>query len=406
MFDNFWKLIERIRIGKNPPPARVRYAKSDNLNAAAGTRGVFVNGDPGTGKTRYVAMQLFRRFKENPKTTIFVFDWSGALTNTLLDQIARDPDHEKLLERVVLDELGNERYAITKPEFHPDYGLTDEEQVSRVIANLERFAEFMSKTAGFLVGVSVREIGKQLFRLLTVIRNEHGECWQITEALELLMNQKMLKTACEKFGQYSMPAKLYFEEQYLPKDAMPPHEKELTTRALRFLFGMIDSRVARAILGYYRPSWTPKEATEKGQMVIIDAHRMINTPEAQHYLIVQAFSQVMYWINKREVDDPKNERVIIALDETYALLKIDGFAEWLSSISPLYRSRAAELLVILQGLWQLDDRLKEQIWSMGTVISFRRDDSLEAGLLARQLFSYDNRYIKNPPKSRFPDRTG
>jgi hypothetical protein len=263
----------------------------------------------------------------------------------------------------------------------------------------------MSKTAGFLVGVSVREIGKHLFRLLQVIRNVKGECWQITEGLELLTDEKLLTRAIKDFGGYSIPTKHYFEKQYLPKDVMPPYEKELTTRALRFLLGIIDSRVVRATLGNNKPSWTPKEATEKGQMVIIDAHKMINTPEAQHYLIIQAFSLVMDWVNKREVDDPQNERVIIVLDETYALLQIDGFAQWLSMIAPLYRSRGVELIVIIQGFWQLDDRLKEQIWSMGTIISFRRDDNEEAKIIARQFWNYDNRFVKNPAKTEYQNPT-
>jgi hypothetical protein len=386
-------------------PADVFVTKNDDLFPEAGTRGVLVIGDPGTGKTRYMANQIFKRWRDDPKLTVFSFDWQGGFTKVFLDLMSRERNYETLMQYAVVDELGNEERVLTKPEFHPDYGLTDEEQVNRVVGNMQKFAEFMSKTAGFLVGVSVREIGKHLFRLLQVMRNDYGESWQITEALELLTDENLLRRAVKDYGQYAKPSKFYFEKQYIEEKVMPRHEKELTTRALRFLLGIIDSQVVRATLGYYKPSWTPKEATENGQAILIDAHKMINTPEAQHYLIVQAFSLVMDWINKREVDDPNNQRVIIVLDETFPLLQIDGFAEWLSMISPLYRARGIEIVILIQGMWQLDERLAKQIWSMGTIIAFRRDDIDEAELIARQLWNYDSHYVKNPARTDWQNPT-
>jgi hypothetical protein len=390
--------------GKQLPPG-VKPAKTDDLYAAAGTRGVFLGGDAGTGKTRYASAQLYKRFKANPKITIFVFDWSGGITNTILDLISRDPDHEKLLERVVLKEVGNEEYVCPTPEFHPDYGLSEEENVNRVVENLVRLAEFMSKTAGFLSEGAIRGTGKHLLRLLQVIRNEHGESWQITEGSDLIMDENLLKRAVAKFGGYAIRTKEYFEKRYLPKDVMPPHEKELTTRSLDTIFGAFDNRVMRAMLGYFKPMWSPKWATEHGQLVLFDYHKMINLPPSQHYAVVQDFSLVMNWINKREVDDPANERIIITIDEIYALLQISGFAQWLSMISPLYRSRATELMLICQGFWQLDERLYEQVWSMGSTIFFRRDDVNEAKIIAEQLWSYQPTLVKNPPKTSTQNAT-
>jgi hypothetical protein len=283
--------------------------------------------------------------------------------------------------------------------------LTDEENVNRVIENFKRLAQFMSRTAGFVVEGSIELAGKHLLRLLQIIRNEHGESWQVTEGLDLITDEKDLEKAAKKYGGYDFPTQRYFLKRYLPKDIMPPHEKELTTRALAVLFSIFDSRVMRATLGYFKAMWSPKWATEYGQMVIFDAHKMINQPFAQHYLITQAFSLVMAWINKREVDDPNNERVIIVLDETYALLKIDGFAEWLAMISPLYRSRGVELIVIIQGFWQLGDVLKEQAFSMGTTIFFRRDDNFESQIISRQLWNYNPHYVKSPARTDWQNPT-
>src|SRR5215211_6829610 len=112
-------------IGGKPPPANVIYSRSDDLFEASQTRGTLIIGDPSSGKSKYAAMQIFKKFKKYPRQAIFVFDWSGPLTNDILDLISRDPDYENLLKRVVLDELGNPDRVIPMPEFHPDYGLTE-----------------------------------------------------------------------------------------------------------------------------------------------------------------------------------------------------------------------------------------------------------------------------------------
>ena len=387
------------------PPARVTWSSKDDLHEEGATRGTLIIGDPGVGKTRYAAMQIYKKFVKYPQQAIFVFDWSGSLTNTILSLIIRDRNYRHLLKRVVLDELGNEEWIITKPEFHKSYGLTDEEQVSRVVGNMERLAKFLVAGAPFLAGVAIEEIGKELFRLLTAIRNDYGESWQITEGKRLLMDLDLLRNATTNYGHYQPSAKWYFEHEYLPKDAMRASEKELSTRALRYILGKIESREARATLGYYRPGWTPKEATEKGLLVLIDGHKMINQPESQHYLLMQNFSLVMSWINKREVDDPSYHPATIAFDETYTILKIPGMAEWLGMVSPLYRSRKFQLMIIIQALWQLDENLAKQVWTLGNIVSFAVSNSEEAERIAKELFSYDPKYIKHAPKTEYQNAT-
>jgi hypothetical protein len=132
---------------------------------------------------------------------------------------------------------------------------------------------------------------------------------------------------------------------------------------------------------------------------------MINQPSAQHYLLMQNFSLVMAWINKREVDDPSYHPAMIAFDETYTILRIPGMAEWLGMVSPLYRSRKFQLLIIIQALWQLDKSLAQQIWTLGNVVSFAVSNGDEALKIAKQLFSYEPRYIKNPPKTETQNAT-
>ena len=403
---NIWDWIDSMIEGAKTLelPNLVKRTKDDNLSEAALTRGSMVIGDPSMGKTEYVCNQIYKTWTEHHNKAVFVFDWSGPLTNALLRRVAQDPKWEERMKKVVLNQLGHPEKIIPQPEFHPDYGLTQEEQIARVIGNLERLAQFLLKGAPFLAGVAIEELGRNLFSLLVSITNTHGETWQITEAKRLLMDMPLLEKAISKFGTRCPDAAWYFRREYLPKDIMKGTEKELSSRALRYMFGKTSGISTRATLGYYKPTVTPKEVTEKGLLYIIDAHLMNNLPEAQHYLLMQQFSQIMSWINKREVDadDPP---AMIAFDETYTILKIPGMAEWLGMVSPIYRSRKIQLLIIIQALWQLDEQLAKQIWTLGNIVSFAVSNSNEAEEIAKQLFKYNPISVKQQALTPYQNPT-
>jgi hypothetical protein len=79
------------------------------------------------------------------------------------------------------------------------------------------------------------------------------------------------------------------------------------------------------------------------------------------------------------------------------LIRIPGMAEEIGRISPQYRSRRLQMIVVIQALWQLAENLKEQIWSLGNVTCFGVEDFNEAYIVAKQLFQYDPSSIRFPP---------
>jgi hypothetical protein len=393
------KFFSKILAKGKLAPTRVTYTNKDYLHAAGMPRGTLIIGDPGTGKSKYSGGQIVKIFKEHPDQAIFVFDWSGSLTNTILELIAREPNYRTLLNRVVLDELGNEKYVCPMPEFHKDYGLSDEEQVTRVTGNFSKLASIMAKTAQFLVTVSIADIGLALCKMLVAVVNPQGDTLQITEGKRLLLDLPLLGSLVNKYGGRQPSAKEYFEREYLDEHFLVARERELQSKALRHILGAAGGNQIRAILGWHTPGWTPREAIEKGLMVIIDAHKMINQEYAQHYLLIQKFSLIMTYINKREADDPNNIPATIVFDETYTILKIPGMAEWLGMISPLYRNRKFQLIIIIQALWQLDKEFKEQIWTLGNIVAFAVSVFEEAEIIAKTLFSYNPDYVKYSPKT-------
>ena len=336
-------------------------------------------------------------FLKHPEKSYFILDSGGSDKEAILAQLCQlnEEVYEKAVKRLVLDVLGHPDMVVPMPEFSDKYGPY-EEQVQRVSQNLVKLSPHLVANAPFLGGLSLREIAPNLFRVCCAIKNEHEENWQVTEAKKLLLDEGLLRRALNIYGTHVPEAKYFFERIFLE---LRGAERELRSYALMALLGVIEPREIRARLGYYRPGWTPKEAIEKGLMVIIDGSRLINQRNAQHYLFTQVYSLIMQEINRRTPGDPSYHPVVLVMDEVYSLLSIPGMAEEVGMLSPLYRSRKLELHIVLQSLSQLAPPLDEQIWSLGNKVVFALENKEEAELVAKQLFKYDPRYMKQPARN-------
>jgi len=391
MFDiNFFRNVFAGQI--NFP--NTRSSGYEQLSHDGLTMGTLYIGRPGSGKTSSLARHLVDYFKAYPDRAIFVLDWSGSITDSILTMVAQDD--EKLFKRIVYDEMGHPEWVIPLPEFSHMYGGAYEEQVQRVATNLTKLAPELIKDAPFLAGLGIREIAPELFRIITSVTNDYGETWQLTEAKKLITDAPTLRRCAAKFG-YKVPqAKWFFEKNFLP---LRENERELRTYAILALLGAIETPETRARIGYYRPAWTPREAIKNGMMVIVNGARLINQPNTQHYLFTQVYSLIMSEINKRIPGDPQDQPVALVMDEVYSLLSIPGMAEEIGKLSPLYRSRKLELYIVLQSLSQLAITLREQIWSIGNIVCFAVTNFQEAYEMAQQLFLYNPTTVKMSAKS-------
>ena len=91
----------------------------------------------------------------------------------------------------------------------------------------------------------------------------------------------------------------------------------MSVYALISLLGAIEPRELRARFGYYRPGWTPREAVEKGLMVIVNGANLINRELAKNYVFTQVFSLILQELKKRIPDNPADYPISLILDETY-----------------------------------------------------------------------------------------
>ena len=87
------------------------------------TMGTLIIGRPGTGKTSSLARHLVDYFETFKDRAIFVLDWSGSVSESILTLIQQKAEdiRDGLVERLVYDELGHPDLVIPLPEFSEDY---------------------------------------------------------------------------------------------------------------------------------------------------------------------------------------------------------------------------------------------------------------------------------------------
>lgn len=396
MFD--LKFFKNILYPDAPAFPNSRVSPHDELIAEGLTMGTLYIGRQGTGKTSSLARHIVDYFKMFPERAIFVLDWSGSITDNILQLLLQEPREvrEQLTRRLVYDDLGNPEIILPMPEFSHLYGSSFEEQVQRVSSNLIKLAPELVKGAPFLAGLGLTEIAPQIFRILTATTNEFDETWQATEAKKLMTDPALLRKAIAMYGHKVPEAKWFLEKVFME---LKPNERELRTYALLALLGAIETPETRARIGYFRPAWTPREAIGKGLMVLVNGSRLINQKNTQHYLFTQVYSLIMSEINKRIPADPRDKPAALVMDEVYSLLSIPGMAEEIGMLSPLYRSRKLELYIVLQALSQLAETLRKQIWSIGNIVSFAISNFEEAYEIAQQLFPYEPKSEKLPSRA-------
>lgn len=392
------RMIGRLLFGNQPPYPKSVRDQTEDLPHEGLSMGTLIIGRQGTGKTTSLARQLVEYFKNYPDRAIFVLDWSGSLSTIILELIVHEPweIRKKLERRIVYDEMGNSKMIMPFPEFSKEYGSSFEEQCQTVSQNLENLAPHLVTGAPYIAGLSIKELAVQVFRLITTIKDRLGGTWQITEAKKLFSDEKLLKKALNKYGKFIETAQWYLESEFLQKSK---REKMMIRYAVVALLGAIEPDEIKARVGYYKPGWTPKNAIEKGQMVLVDGSMLINRKNAQYYLFTQVYSKIKNEINKRRPADPRDKPVVLVLDEVKSLLSIPGFANEIGDLSPVYRSRKLQLFLVIQALGQVSDELRKLIWSIGNVVCFNVHEIDEATEIAKNLFEYEPRTIRLPARS-------
>lgn len=390
-----WEMLKALFFEK-PPPMSVAYAPFEELPEAGQTMGTLFIGRQGSGKTSALARHLVEYFDTHPNEAIFVLDWSGDISNRILGQFCQRSfaERQKVMHRLVYDEPGHPEWVLPLPELTEAYGGTFEDEIERVKDNLNGLYKNPSQEAVIMAGVAINKTLPEIYRLLTSIKNQYGQTWQVTESEYLIENPKAMSRALTDYGA-SLPegSKQYLLDQIVN---IKSEERNKRTYVLMELFGWIKTDYMRASLGYPRPAWTPKEAIARGQMVIINGSRMVNHPTARNYKFTQAWTLIKAELNRRTPHDKNDRPVTVVLDEVKSLLKVPAFAEDVGEISPIYRSRGVKLYIVIQALSQLTEELERNIWLLGNLVGFGLENKVDCEKLAYQL----NKYV--PTSAKLP----
>ena len=382
---------------KHPRIKNLRSSRDDTIFFDSLTRGLLVSGNPGTGKTTWLAMEKLRYALTYPDRPIVSLDASGSLTNEFIElaSLLPHPQREQVLRRIVLDIPGHEQWVVPKPMFDPECGLTDEEQVQKAVS-IGNQLNSHKRTQTPMMADSLETTAPMLYRLLMVIKGVHGESWQITEAKKFLVDRYeggLLWNACKKFGGNAPEAKWHFEHTLLRRD-ISPQDVASQTKALISALSTIETKPLRARYGYFRSGVTAKEVIDNGLIYLVSGEKLANQEGAQAFVFWAEFASLRAIISKRTPHDPNDKPVLLVIDEVYRLFEIEGMAKALGEISTYFRSRKLMPVIVIQAYWQLTDDLKEQIWNLGNIVCFAMENHKDAYTLSQQLFKYDSKRAK------------
>ena len=395
-----WKKI--LLKPSHPPIPNVRARKDDTLYFDSLTKGTLMSGDPGTGKTTTLAMMLIDYALKYPNRPIFVLDASESLTNEFIELYHGLPpeDFAKIDWRFVLDLPGHPEYALAKPMFSSEYGLSDEELVQKAQRVIEELnSAKLSQTP--MMASAITSTAPHLFRLIQAIKNDDWRSWQITEAKRLLIDSYEggeLGIACKKYGQFVPDAKWYLEKVLL-REKLTPQGREASTKSLIDALSVIEPKPLRARYGTDKPGVTVQEVIEKSLIYFVGGSALNNQKNGQAFVFWDEYMSLKSIINKRTPHDDNDVPVLLVIDEVYQLFKIPGMAEEIGQISAYYRSRKLQLIMVIQAFWQLDEVLKDQIWNLGNLVTFALGNHDDAYKFSQQAFKYDQRQEKMPARS-------
>lgn len=377
------RVIPNLRMGR------------DELYDEGLTMGTFIIGKPGTGKTTWLAQHILSYFHRHPNHPIFILDWSGSISNILLDLISRESQSqaEKDLDRIIYAELGHPSTIVPLPEFSHLYGNPFDAQIRRVQKNLDSLAQMYNSE--ILGGVLINGLIPRVLEVLTSIGNTPQDIWQITE-LGMVLNypKKYLPALFSAWsGKISEKTKEVLLKRLIN---VPGREGELRTYVDSKLQIPITSTALQPALGYYRPGWTPREAIRNGNLVLMNGWRLVGQDVIQHYAFTQIHSLIMDEINQRN-PGIEDGHILYVLDEVLTAKDNPGMADDLSKLPSQYRNRGVCLHLCGQGLWQFNEDLQKAIWNMGNMICFSLDDYNDGFALAQQLSTYHPQMMKNIP---------
>jgi len=324
------------------------------------------------------------------------FDANQSFTDAFLTIVLSKPKEirDALIKRIIYDEIGHPVYTITMPDLHEAYKVPMEKQVKRSIQNFKALNPELVTETPVMGGISIKQYGTELFRLLSVIPNEHGSTWQLTEAKHLLVNDFLLNRMLHDYGGLAPTAKWFFEKKF---KNLKDDEKDKRTLGLTSVLDDIEAPEIRPRIGYHRPSFAMPQFIEEAKIWLINGHNINDQESTLAFEFVRLKSIIMNEIAKRTPNNPNDYPFTMIFDEVPAILNFMG--DEISSFGTYFRSRQLQPVVVAQMLSQFPDDLREQIFGYASVVCFSLLPFQSRFQVAQELFPYISDTIKAQGKT-------
>jgi hypothetical protein len=371
-------------------------ARTEDIPADAWRLGQLWLGRPGSGKTWALARATVDHLIEHPNEAMVSFDANQNFTDAFLTIVLSKPKEirDALIKRIIYDEIGHPVYTITMPDLHESYKVPMEKQIKRSIQNFKALnPELMTETP-VMGGISVKQYGTELFRLLSVIPNEYGSTWQLTEAKHLLVNDFLLNRMLHDYGALAPTAKWFFEKKF---KNLKDDEKDKRTLGLISVLDDIEAPEIRPRIGYHRPSIAMPQLIDEAKIWLINGHNINDQESTLAFEFVRLKSIIMNEISKRTPNNPNDYPFTMIFDEVPAVLNF--MSDEITSFSTYFRSRQLQPVVVAQMLSQFPDDLREQIFGYASVVCFSLLPFQSRFQVAQELFPYISDAIKAQAKT-------
>lgn len=221
---------------------------------------------------------------------------------------------------------------------------------------------------------------------------------QYTEAAELLANPQRWSQRLREAGKNhpeAEPATSFFLNEY---PQMPDLERRNLAMTLRTKLAPFTlNPTLKAMFGASSPGVDWEEQVEGRKLVILDFQDITDDADLR-FKMRWCFSHLWEYIKKRQ--DVRNKPISVIIDELSYLLSMragndDLLAADLDNfINKDMRYRNVWLTLAHQELYQIPDRIKKTLMSMGTQIIGQTSDRETADLLAKMYLDYDPFWVK------------
>lgn len=351
---------------------RERKPTARTITHSARLRGILNLDAAGNGKSRLngrgIAWQDF--MWGYPQVII---DNIGPTADNFLDKVLRflqyvpPSQHSRFLDRIVYVDMGSPDIVMPFPIY---YRLGTERSLREIA---ERYPQVILKNNPSLFTAQVQgwpplhEISVMTGMVLTALDR------QITQAQDLLRHPE----DWERTGRFAeaskrcpevAPAVAFFRNDYLP--LRPAERRRLTNPFFERIFSFTLDKHLRALFGANSPGINWNEVAEKGQTVIVDFRRELDS-EMRRFKLLWVFSYLYEWIKIRGrsqkpfgvlIDEfPALTQKVVAGENPLAK-ELDEF------IQQYMRQHQIWLTVTLQSPLQLDEQLQQTVLSLGTYI--------------------------------------